>query len=312
MGGPLGVGMQDQPKDLASSSAPPSPWRRFWTRKDKPWPWIREAAVILLGIVLLVTLLYGLTAQPLVGGYPVVVVTSGSMMHCTNANERHDTGSTCNTETFAGVGTIDPGDLVFVRHVGERGDVETLGAQGGSSYGKPGDVVVYRAWGSTASTPIIHRALFWLQINGDGTYDVPDLGISHARTLDSSAIKALIGNCSITTSGPHGAFGPADSGFITRGDNNPGADQCTGLSGPVRLEWILGKARGELPWVGLVKLFVDGFTGKPDFNNASGTAKVMMVVVLVVILGTPWAVERVRQRRRRGPDDPEPPQGDGP
>jgi hypothetical protein len=50
------------------------------------------------------------------------------------------------------------------------------------------------------------------------------------------------------------------SAFITRGDNNGEHDQSSSarLSAPVRLEWVAGKARGEIPWFGLIKLALYG------------------------------------------------------
>ncbi len=281
---------------------------KFLTRRDRPWPLVREALGGALVILLLVGALYGFTGQPLSGGYPVVVVTSGSMMHCANANLEGvgpGLGKDCDASSFGRVGTIDPGDLVFVRALGNVSDVATLAGHGGSTYGKAGDVVVYRPYGSTATTPIIHRALFWLQVNGDGTFTVSDLGLSRVRTLDQPNLTAFT-KCALSTSGVHGPLTAADSGFITKGDNNPGADQCPAgaLSAPVRLEWVLGKARGELPWIGLVKLFVDSLGGSQNFGNASADTKVMMTVVLVVLLAGPWTVERIVRARRRKDEPP--------
>jgi signal peptidase I len=297
------VGRLDGLKDRAPGL------HKFLTRRDRPWPLLREAIGGALVILLLVGCLYGFTGQPLSGGYPVVVVTSGSMMHCTNLDDpRHDLGRYCDPTVWGRVGTIDPGDLVFVRAVGDPSSVQTLGGNGDATYGNHGDVLVYRPYGSTATTPIIHRALFWLQVNGDGTFTVTDLGLDHVRTLDQPKLVALT-KCQLATNGVHGQLGIADSGFITKGDNNPAADQCpaSALSGPVRTGWILGKARGELAWIGLVKLFVDSLGGSPNFANAGGDTKIMMVVVLVVLLVGPWAIERVVKARRRKEPPASPP-----
>jgi hypothetical protein len=59
------------------------------------------------------------------------------------------------------------------------------------------------------------------------------------------------------------------SGFITMGDNNiqPGTppqgevDQFSGISGLVSGAWVVGEARGMLPWVGSFKLLLDGNAG---------------------------------------------------
>ncbi|MEK6985621.1 MAG: S26 family signal peptidase [Candidatus Thermoplasmatota archaeon] len=289
---------------------------RFLTRRDRPWPLLRELLGGALALLLLVSILYGATGQPLAGGYPVVVVTSGSMMHCGNDDANGvgpSLGKDCDATSFGRIGTIDPGDLVFVRAVGERDDVTTLAAAERSSYGLEGDVVVYRPNDSDL-TPIIHRALFWLQVNTDGTYTIPELDLADLRDSDLGhpAIVRLT-RCELRPAGPHGPLTPADSGFITKGDNNPYADQCPAgqLSGPVQVDWVLGKARGELPWIGHVKLFVDDLScnnvNRPcNFANAAGDTKLLMGFVLAVLLGGPWVVERVMKARRKSAEPPQP------
>ncbi|MES2155643.1 MAG: hypothetical protein V4510_10955 [bacterium] len=270
----------------------------FLTRRDKPFPFLREVLFGILAIVLLVALLYGLTGQSIAGGYPVVVVTSGSMMHCTNPVERHDLGNLCDPETYGRVGTIDPGDLVFVRHVSDPNDVSTKAAGGAWHYGGSGDVIVYRPNGDTRPTPIIHRALFWLQVNSGGSVIARESPTGQPIT-DLQA--ELLAGCSSSSLRHDG--GPDASGFITRGDNNGAADQCpTGGLGtqPVRLTYILGKARGELPWIGLVKLWVDDFTtGTANFANAGGDSKTMLLATVVVLVGTPWGLDLYVRRQAK-------------
>ncbi|HUR61358.1 MAG TPA: hypothetical protein VM286_03210 [Candidatus Thermoplasmatota archaeon] len=272
---------------------------RFLTRGDRPYPLVREVVGGALVILVLLALLYGATAQPLAGGRPVVVVTSGSMMHCRNAGTLEaNYGRTCESGNYGRIGTIDPGDLVFVRSVDSVRDVATLAGDGDATYGKAGDVIVYHPRGSLTATAIIHRALFFVQAESDGTYSVADLGISHASSLDQARLVAVTG-CILPLT--------KDSGFVTRGDNNLAADQCPGnASGPVRLEWVIGKARGEVPWVGLVKLFVDDLRSPPgatkNFANASMDAKVLLVVTLGVLLAAPSLVGLARRLRApRGP-----------
>lgn len=280
---------------------------RFLTRKDKPWRLVREVLGFVLAILVFVALLFGLTGQPLSGGYPVVVVTTGSMMHCDGYfpdNPGPPLGKDCDPTVYGRIGSIDPGDLVFVEHVSERDDVSTHAASDArGNYGKDGNVIVYRPHHFLGvdkhATPIIHRALFWVEFHGDDTFSVPELGLSHVTRLDS--VGAAMAGCPISMDTfRHGTLrpGPQDSGFLTRGDNNGQADQC-GDTDPVRVEFILGVARGELPWIGLVKLFFDDLTGGgSNFAAAGSDSKVMLVVVLVVVLAAPWVVEVVLRRRR--------------
>lgn len=272
---------------------------KFLTRTDKPYPVVREVTLGGLGLAVAVALLFGLTAQPLIGGYPVVVVTTGSMMHCTNGTP--SLGKDCDPESYGRLGTIDPGDLVFVRHVKDASAMSSMTAADHSTYGKPGDVVVYRPNGNTQVTPIIHRALFYVQINADGTYTVPELNLDHVGELNQPEIRALT-SCDLTPR-PHVLqWGPEDSGFITRGDNNGFADQCHGVGfgyRPATATDVLGKARGEVPWIGLVNLLFGDITGgSNNFSNAGGDSKVMLLVVAIVVFGGPWGYDRFVRRRR--------------
>ncbi len=293
------------------------PLLRTFLRGDGPVPFMRE---VLGGLVIVAIILIGLwggTGQDFPSEAPVVVVESGSMMHC--ANGVGSPSSTCERETWGRIGTIDPGDLVFVRDVKGRDDVTTVAGGGKEWYGEPGDVIVYRKGGSEIATPIIHRAMFWLDIHdgNDGTncpansYSVVALGILCRSDLNHPVLQ-----------GPkyelrqdyhlflerQGA-GPENSGFVTRGDNNNAADQPGISDMPVRPEWIIGKARGEVPWVGLVKLKVSDISSGTDFyDRAPPDIRVMLWVFLGLVVGAPVAVEvavkAVRATRRSSDEAP--------
>lgn len=292
----------------------------FLTRRDRPWPFVREALAVALTIALLFTLVFGLTGQPLQGGYPVVVVTTGSMMHCTNGDPGdpgRQLGKDCTPESWGRLGTIDPGDLVFVRKVSHSEEVEAKADGKGGSYGGPGDVIVFHPNGNRGATPVIHRALFWVQVNGDGTLSVPAFGLDHVRRVDAAQAMQMAG-CDVAgtfaaqPSDPVG-LAPADrSGFVTRGDNNGIADQCSGMM-PARMPWVIGKARGEIPWVGLVNLLWGDITaGSANFGNAGNDSKAMFFVVVGIVVLSPWAIEWVVQRRRRGRAAQEPQEATSP
>ena len=117
---------------------------------------------------------------------PVVVVESESMMHS-------------NTESFLGV--IDTGDLVLVKTIGSRDDVVTY-AQGKaddySTYSDYGDVIIYRKNGYGDVTPVIHRALVWLEYNQTSdNFDIPDLrglkaGVDQGKGTAATVIRITI------------------------------------------------------------------------------------------------------------------------
>jgi signal peptidase len=75
---------------------------------------------------------------------------------------------------------IDTGDLVFVmeenRFAGDTARYGVVTAENGENYRKferPGDVVVYAPDGNNQTTPIIHRAMFWVE-EGENWYDRAD------------------------------------------------------------------------------------------------------------------------------------------
>ncbi|MHB8606252.1 MAG: S26 family signal peptidase [Thermoplasmatota archaeon] len=243
---------------------------------------------------------------------PAVIVESGSMMHPDSQ------------VTYGRVGTIDPGDMVLVKKVNVPGDVCTLAKNCGGTFGNQGDVVIYFPLNNRARTPIIHRALVWVTTNPDHSYDLDFAdGLHHFDAASGITVAAWnLYN-----------YKPCSSGFITKGDNpstNPRPDQvsalypqepgCNGFPAPVQISWVEGKARGEIPWLGLIKLAI---APTPNENPAPaswtrvGNAYapkdlwVMLVVSLVVLIGLPIVYDSYtawKQRRRgRGAVSEEPP-----
>ncbi len=298
--------MQDASKDRDPPMKRFSSWlqekappvHKFLSSHDKPYPIMREISVIGVVILILAGAIWGGTGQR-IGDAPVVVVESGSMMHCDNGIGQP--ARLCDAERYGRVGTIDPGDLVFVKKVDSRSDVKTLAQAGKERYGKSGDVIVFQPDGRLDKTPIIHRALFWLEIHGNRTFSVPDLDLYNITDLNHPKIMQLVGRA-WSYHQQHFMFtaGPEDSGFITRGDNNLKADQPSDVANmPVQLDWILGKARGEVPWVGLIKLKFSDMTGPTNnYANAPGDVKTMLWVSLIVLVGTPFLIEALLRRRR--------------
>jgi signal peptidase len=203
----------------------PLGWIRWFLRTDYgPVAFLREVlgsvgAVLLIGLVLFAV--SGLWP-------PMVAVESGSMEP-----------------------NLHRGDLVFVMEehrfspqaaYADTGVVthRTGNETGYTSFGRSGDVIVYKKNGRTRGTPIIHRAMFWVN-ESENWYDKADPdaigGAENCRELP---------NCPA----PH-------AGFVTKGDNpasNQRYDQVTQLSGPVRPEWIVGTAELRIPYLGYVRL----------------------------------------------------------
>ncbi len=307
---------------------------RFLTRRDKPFPLIREALSIAIFLTILATILWGATGQPFLRESPVVVVESGSMMHC--SNEFTQLGRNCDRADdvpYGRFGTIDPGDLIFVKDVETRADVQSwadavdqcddpyldCGCDGRDGYGACGDVIIFQKSNPNDPTPVIHRALFYLEVHGDGRFsiDLPEgWGCSDLIQVTRADLRSpCLGR--LEAGNLHNMhvldnLRPEDSGFITRGDNNRESDQLAGAviePLPVPVDRILGKARGEVPWLGLVKLLANdifggcGSGGNPcDYSAASGDVKTLAWLSLAFIIVSPAAAERIHKWRKSRQD----------
>jgi signal peptidase len=77
---------------------------------------------------------------------------------------------------------------------------------------------------------------------------------------------------------------------------------------PVKMEWIVGKAQGELPWFGLFKLWITGHDSRL-FPGSSVRNLVMTVIILVIVpIVLDHVIARYKKKRvqkkegRNGPD----------
>ena len=248
---------------------------------------------------------------------PMVVVESGSMEH---------------SQTRSYVGVIDTGDMIFVKKINDRNDLISYvegEAVDYSKYGCFGDVVIYRPNGDGNRTPIIHRLVVWLEVNEtrvmpqiDGivdydnyTFDVPSLGIFDAKddvTLHDYGhdyrtvafnLTSVLRTYEINDVAPH-------AGFITLGDANSGVDQISYL--PVKVEWVVGKAVGELPWFGLIKLGLFGGGDGAHRNswvNLFVTITVLLCIPLFLDFGLPFIKKKLKRGRAKEPGAPETEEG---
>lgn len=279
-------------------------------------PWARDVVTAVVIVVVFFGVLFAYArVWP-----PLVVVESESMQHS-------------DSESFVGV--IDTGDLVLVQSAPSRSSVVTWiqgRVTGHSTYGDYGDVIVFRRPGSPAADPVIHRAILYVVPNGTGAYDVPDL-----RDLPSSewegrgrgweprqspyALRELTirgmgfrRDLVITFNLTNLAAQPASfgqAGYVTMGDHNAYGSFGRGYDP----NWVvpqgnlLGVARGELPWFGLLKLTFAptgdccSSWGDPRAPRNSWDSLLMAIVVLVAL---PLVIEVVgwAWSRRQGSDEP--------
>ncbi|MGA3022372.1 MAG: S26 family signal peptidase [Thermoplasmata archaeon] len=246
---------------------PPSRKRPvYWRARDSLF--FEPLVAVAIIVVLLVALFAYTQNWP-----PVYVVESNSMQH----------GSTDH------IGLINTGDLVLAQKVPLSGITPYVtGLQTGySTYGEYGDVILYWPNGQ-GSTPIIHRAILYLQWDPSGYYYnatdlsglpcgtqsnpvysyIPENGPPNCNTTGLAITGTLdlyrIGWESVNVSLPlSSASLGQQSGFLTMGDNNPWPDQSpqAGLSTLAEPGWIIGVARGMIPWFGAVKLLLQGQAG---------------------------------------------------
>jgi signal peptidase len=143
-------------------------------------------------------------------------------------------------------------------------------AIGYRTYGDYGDVVIYRRGGSYITTPIIHRAILWLEWNStNNSFNAPDLALLEQGVdwnvsggdspydINGNIILYGVGYENKTVIIQLSSF-EKHSGFITMGDHNCAKWPNAYDHSIVHEGWIEGKGRGELPWFGLIKLAFGG------------------------------------------------------
>jgi signal peptidase len=239
---------------------------------------------------------------------PLVVVESSSMQH---------------GDLTSYIGVIDTGDMVFQQAAPGRSSVITYlegRASGYMTYGDYGDVIIFRRAGS--ATPVIHRAIMYITLHpNNGTADVqniadlpttewdarnlagPTRNTAYLRTL---RVQHMGFNRNINLTFNFATISPgADrSGYVTMGDNNLFAacgslyrDDCgSGYDtfSIARVQDVQGRARGEIPWLGLLKLTLQptdtccSVWGDPEAPKNSWDS---LVVTLIFLLALPFIIE---------------------
>jgi len=215
--------------DHSRNDRTPREWVRWFLETDEgPVAYVREVLSSVVAVLLVGLVLFGVSGL----WPPMVAVESPSM------NPHMKTG-----------------DLVFVMEEHRLAPSAAYGGTGVVTYrtgertgyrkfGMGGDVIVYEPDGNGMTTPIIHRAMFYVNESEDW-YD-KGVGVDPDAVGNAEDCAALE-NC------------PApNAGFITKGDNdrtNRRYDQVSGLSDPVDPAWIVGTAEFRIPWLGHIRLW---------------------------------------------------------
>lgn len=242
---------------------------------------------------------------------PLVVVESGSMQH---------------SDTVSQIGVIDTGDLVIVKTLGGE-TVRTYVAsysQGYSTYGSPGDVIIYKRYNSDSQAWIIHRSVVELVWNDTShSFDIPSLK-NYPQTLWScnNASNGVWWSLTGTLELYHYGYKDqtvkvfldpmlqyAHGGYITKGDHNDVVDQypmAAICKEPVKTSWIVGLSRSEIPWFGLLKLWASGQAAPYDHSKSSvapDNSWTDLFATIGIIIIVPLALDVAdSQLKKRGVD----------
>lgn len=247
---------------------------------------------------------------------PFFIVESGSMMHP--------------DAPFGRLGTIDPGDIVVIRAVESRQDVQTFYGPGDRQVGGArGDVIVFVPAPTRENPfpyPVVHRAVAYLEREivqipnpnpvpgGSPTISVPRFTVEEFGVYDARAVT-------IPELGLYN-YQPDRSGFLTRGDNprtNDLSDQALGVTAnPVEVDRVLGRVVVTAPYAGLARIALMGQNPaqlSPDHEWCTFLAGqapcdnwLVFLVLMYVLVGVPFVitvgvfshrgVQRWRERKR--------------
>lgn len=132
---------------------------------------------------------------------------------------------------------MERGDMVFIVENERYESNNSIGGIDVENEGSSaGDVIVYIPNGDSTETPVIHRAIEYVDKGEDWTDQID------SEDLSSNSCD-VIANCPA----PH-------SGFITLGDANSRVDQDARISSPVKEEWIVGKSVQTIPYLGWIRI----------------------------------------------------------
>ena len=124
-------------------------------------------------------------------------------------------------------GSMEPhmkiGDIIFIQDMSRTSAItrEDGAISDYRTFGDYGNVILYRKYGRTDVTPIIHRAMYYVNA-GEPMWNGGPIA-------------------------PH-------AGYITKGDHNAVIDQYNLCTEPIREEWVIGVARFRIPYAGYVRL----------------------------------------------------------
>jgi len=184
---------------------------------------------------------------------PMVAVESGSMEP---VMERGDLVFVMESERFPGPGAHESG--VVTAQAGQDTGYEKFDGSG--------DVIVYKPDGSDYRTPVIHRAMFWVEEGENWAEKANPEYLPENAVCDGAGEAVQNGTDIPSCPAPH-------AGFITKGDANAHYDQVNGIvRGPVKPAWVVGTAEHAVPYLGNIRLNAQASATDNRTVMASATA----------------------------------------
>ena len=224
---------------------------------------------------------------------PFTVIESHSMQH----------------DTQSEIGVIDTGDLILVKSPDKCNIVSYVeGTKNGyQSFGDYGNVIIYKR---DIGNPVIHRAFLWLEYNGDGTWSAPSLenyskpwtcsASTDYNHLEGTLTFSEVGN--VVTNGKTLSINLSSiekkSGYLTVGDSvsNTYFDQATSITHSLASkDNIKSVAWKEIPWLGSIKLMLNGNTS--ELNTWAANSKTLLIelvaTIIIIILAIGCVIDEI-------------------
>ena len=226
---------------------------------------------------------------------PFTVVESQSMQHIDDKSE---------------LGVIDTGDMIYVQSPDKCDIVSYVDGYktGYKTFGDYGSVIVYKR---DSGNPVIHRAIVYVEKNGS-SWNIESLqgfdeslwninGTEHEYMNVSGTLNIVFESdyrsytCSINLNSL------LQSGYLTLGDNNTMFDQNSGImtNRPISKEMIKSVASTEIPWLGCLKLLVNGKEDRIEAHapNSIECLEISFISIILIIVSLSFVFDEINVYR---------------
>lgn len=265
----------------------------------------RENIILLVGVIIIISIIAGgFIAIKSASGVdpPFTVVESQSMQHSKESE----------------IGIIDTGDMVLVKDP-DKTTITTYiegYADNKKDFGDYGSVIIYKR---PAGNPVIHRAILYLEYNGNNTWSAPSLsGYPYWNCIDETSItdvNSLSGTLTIELQSDYRDVSNIkinldnlnkQSGFITMGDNNSDIDQNSmniSLNQLITYDKIKSVAWKEIPWLGALKLITNGNISRLDANvpNTIPNLASFLITIVLILISIGFLFDEIMLMRKKTP-----------